>query len=236
MKALSRLAYQNSRKQAQNSALLAISYLTEAGSEHIPYVRKASFIVRRVSSCFGGDVLPPHCDTMDGPVVKAAKQALESGNVNLVLAYVPRRAERELKEAFEKTMQTRKVSVEARDLADYWFFETAVRLHREGEGAPYTGLKPAGLDWGPVVPRAEKAIEQGDPKEVVDFLKHAVEEELRERFKHITATKGYDVNDVAAAREHVEAMLGFELYSHHVYTNITHWEHGEQAEKGGHEH
>ena len=28
-----------------------------------------------------------HCDTMDGPVVKAAQRALETGNVNLVLIY-----------------------------------------------------------------------------------------------------------------------------------------------------
>jgi hypothetical protein len=29
--------------------------------------------------------MPPHCDTLDGPVVKAAKRALEAQNVNLIL-------------------------------------------------------------------------------------------------------------------------------------------------------
>ncbi len=127
--------------------------------------------------------MPPHCDTMDGPVVTAAKKALETGNVNLILPWVPKKAEDELKKAFEKALQARKLGKEAAEVADYWFFETAVRLHREGEGAPYTGLKPAGLDWGPVVPRAEKAIERGDSKEVIDFIVHAVEEELQRRFK-----------------------------------------------------
>jgi len=102
--------------------------------------------------------MPPHCDTLDGPIVKAAKMALSKGNVNLILPWVPKKAEGRLKKAFEKTLRVRKLGKQVRDLADYWFFETAVRLHREGEGAPYTELKPAGLDWGPVVRKAEKAI------------------------------------------------------------------------------
>ncbi|MGQ9691180.1 MAG: DUF6448 family protein [Thermoproteota archaeon] len=150
---------------------------------------------------------------MDGPVVTAARRALETGNVNLILPWVPKKAE-ELKKAFEKTLQVRKLGKEVAEVADYWFFETAVRLHREGEGAPYTGLKPAGLDRGPVVPRAEKAIERGDPKDVIDFIVHSVEEELQRRFKHAMERKKHDANDVDAAREYVQAMLGFVLYAH----------------------
>ncbi|MGQ9597663.1 MAG: DUF6448 family protein, partial [Thermoproteota archaeon] len=151
--------------------------------------------------------------SMDGPVVTAARRALETGNVNLILPWVPKKAE-ELKKAFEKTLQVRKLGKEVAEVADYWFFETAVRLHREGEGAPYTGLKPAGLDRGPVVPRAEKAIERGDPKDVIDFIVHSVEEELQRRFKHAMERKKHDANDVDAAREYVQAMLGFVLYAH----------------------
>ncbi len=99
--------------------------------------------------------MPPHCDTMDGPVVQAAGKALETANVNLVLPVAPKKVEDELKKAFDQTLRVRRESEEARELADRWFFETAVRLHREGEGAPYSGLKPAGLDWGPVVPKAD---------------------------------------------------------------------------------
>jgi len=43
--------------------------------------------------------MPPHCDTRDGPVVRAARVALETGNVNFVLIWVPESAENELKEA-----------------------------------------------------------------------------------------------------------------------------------------
>lgn len=178
--------------------------------------------------------MPPHCDTLDGPVVKVAKRALETGNVSLILPWAPERAEADLKKAFAETLRVRKLGTEAKDLADYWFFETAVRLHREGEGAPYTGLKAAGLDWGPVVPRAEKAIEQGTAREVIEFLTHTVEEELQERFKHAIALKKYDENNVAAARAYVQAMLGFVLYSHHLYAFVKGG--GEHGEEGMREH
>ena len=182
--------------------------------------------------------MPPHCDTMDGPVVKAARAALEKGNVNLILPWAPKKAEGEIKKAFERTVRVRKLGKEATELADYWFYETVVRLHREGEGAPYTGLKPAGLDWGPVVPQAEKAIEQGNASEVVTFLAHTIEEELQERFKHAMAKKKYPADNVDAAREFVHAYLGFVLYSHHVYTSVKGGgEHDEAQEgMGKHEH
>jgi len=180
--------------------------------------------------------MPPHCDTLDGPVVKAAKRALESGNVRLILPWAPKKAEEELTTAFNRALQVRKKGKEAAELADYWFFETAVRLHREGEGAPYTGLKPAGLDWGPVVPRAEKAIELGNPKDAIGFLSHALEEELQKRFKHAMVKKKYDEDDVEAARAYVQAELGFVLFSHHLYTTITGAGEHEGEGMGGHEH
>jgi hypothetical protein len=173
---------------------------------------------------------------MDGPVVATTKRALEKGNANLILPWVPKKAEVELKRAFEKTLRARKLGKDAAEVADYWLFETAVRLHREGEGASYTGLKPAGLDWGPVVPRADKAVETGDAKEVIEFLSRAVEAQLHDRFHHAMAKKKHDENDVAGAREYVQAMLGFVLYSHRLYTYITGAKAHREEVEGGHEH
>jgi hypothetical protein len=161
--------------------------------------------------------MPPHCDTRDGPVVKAAKKALETGNVNYILIWIPVESEPELKAAFERTLRIRKEGSEVRDLADDWFFETAIRLHRAGEGAPYTGMKPAGLDEGPVVPRAEEAIRTEDPREVIQFILHTIEEDLKNRFGHILHTKKYDVDDVKAGRAYIQAYINFVVYSHHLY-------------------
>ena len=180
--------------------------------------------------------MPPHCDTLDGPVVEAIRTALEKDNVNYILPWVPEKAEREVKKAFDKTKLARKQGKEAMEVADYWLYETVVRLHREGEGAPYTGLKPAGLDWGPVVPRAEKALESGNPKEVIDFIAHTAQEELEARFNRAMARKKYNINDVEAAREYVQAELGFVLFSHGLYAAIAgKGEHDEEGTKK-HEH
>jgi len=177
--------------------------------------------------------MAPHCDTMDGPLVKAARRALESGNVNLVLPWVSKEGEGEVREAFERALKVRKTGGEASDLADRWFFENAVRVHRAGEGAPYTGLKPAGLDWGPVVPRAEKAIAEGDADKVIDFITGVVRDDLKERFARVEAHKGFDENEVSAAREYVQAELGFVLFSHHLYEYVkSGGGHGEEGKHG----
>jgi len=178
--------------------------------------------------------MPPHCDTLDGPVVKAARKALDAGNVNLILPWVSQEGETEVKELFERALGVRAVGGQAAELADLWFFENVVRVHRAGEGAPYTGMKPAGLDWGPVVPRAEKAIAEGNADEVIGFVNGVVEDELRERFESVEAHKGYDENDVPAAREYVQAELGFVLFSHHLYSYVKSG--GGHGEEGEHEH
>jgi hypothetical protein len=162
---------------------------------------------------------------MDGPVVNAAEMALEMEDINYILPFVPQTAEDELKEAFRKTLSVRELSEEAGELADYWFFETAVRLHRKGEEKPYEGLKPAGLDWGPIISKAEKAIEDEDPGKVIDFLTGVLEDEIQKRFQRAISLKDHDINDISTAREYVNAMLGFVLYSHHIYKFIINSDH-----------
>jgi hypothetical protein len=157
---------------------------------------------------------------MDGPVVTAARQALESGNVNLILPYVPAGGEEELRAAFARVREARKAGGQARAVADLYFFETVVRIHRAGEGAPYTGLKPAGLDEGPVIPVAEEAIETGSLEALVRLLSESVGQELRRRFEHLMHLRGYPPEDVARARAYVEAALGLQVYSHHLYQAI----------------
>ena len=128
-----------------------------------------------------------------------SRKALEAQNVNLALAYVPENGSAEIRSAFEKV--TRKGDPSAREVADLYFFETVVRLHRAGEGAPYTGLKPAGLDEGPVIPVAEKAIETGSPDALINLLTDTLRQEVQHRFKHVLHLRGYAPDDVARARQ-----------------------------------
>lgn len=161
--------------------------------------------------------MPPHCDSLDGPVVTAARQALEAGDVDLVLPFVPAEGEAEVRAMFERVVPVRGLGPEARETADLLFFETVVRVHRAGEGAPYTGLKPAGVSVGPVIPLAERAVETGSSEQLADFLADALRWELATRLERVrTLAKGKE-RSVEDARRYVEAMLGYEVYSHHLY-------------------
>lgn len=163
--------------------------------------------------------MPPHCDTLDGPVVTEARKALEMGNVNLILPYVPKEGEAEVIRTFEQVIKVRKDAA-ARDLADRYFFETVVRIHRMGEGAPYTGIKPAGLSEGPVIPVAEKAIASGSPDELINVLSAILKEEVTHRLHHMLHLKENAGKSVDDAREYVEAMLGLQVWSHSIYERM----------------
>jgi len=158
-----------------------------------------------------------HCDAMDGPVVTAAQKALETGNVNLVLIWVTGDAEAEIKKAFEKPFTVRKLRPEAMALADMYFFETLVRVHRAGEGAPYTGLKPAGQDLGPAIPAVDKAIENESADMLLKLVTGTVEDGIIEKFEHALAKKHFDVNNVEAGREYVKAYVVFMHYAKGIY-------------------
>ena len=161
--------------------------------------------------------MPPHCDSLDGPVVRAARRALDASNVALVLPYAPKAAEREIIDAFEKVVQARRANALCREVADQYFFETVVRLHRAGEGAPFTGLKPAGLDVGPIIPIAEKAIESENAAPLEEALVAALREQVAERFHHLGHLRGGAERGVEGARSYVQAMLGLQVWAHGLY-------------------
>lgn len=161
--------------------------------------------------------MPPHCDSLDGPVVTAARDAIAKEDVDLILPFVKQDGEDEIRAAFDLTLKARSHGPEARQLADRFFFETAVRVHRAGEGAPYTGLKPAGLDVGPVIPVAERAIASGSPKDLIEFLTAAVRSEVTARFDAMLTAKKQALGTVDDERKYVEAMLGLEVWSHKLY-------------------
>ena len=157
-----------------------------------------------------------HCDTLDGPVVMAARKALAESKVNLVLVWVQKHDEAEIKRAFEQTLAVRKLNAEARDLADMYFFETLVRVHRAGEGAPYTGLQPAGAPGG-AIPAADSAIESGKLGPVSKLLAGVIEEGLHKRFEEVQALKKFKEDDVAAGRRYVAAYVKFVHYVEGVH-------------------
>ena len=158
-------------------------------------------------------MMPPHCDAIDGPIVQAARRALDADDVELILPFVYEEGGAEVGEAFAKTVEARKAGGVSAEVADRWFFETAVRVHRAGEVAPYTGLKPAGLDQGRVIPVAERAIETGSPDELVSMLTDIVAHEAKERFDRVMALQPHARENLRHAREYTSEMLGLQVWA-----------------------
>jgi hypothetical protein len=157
-----------------------------------------------------------HCDTLDGPVVAAARKALDTGNVNLVLIWVQKRDEAEIRNHFQKTVAVRKTSAQAQELADMYFFETLVRIHRAGEGAGYTGLKPAGKIEPPIA-AADKALETGKLESVARLVSERMERGLHRQFEEVMKNKKYNPNDVAGGRAFASAYVEYTHYVERLY-------------------
>lgn len=176
-------------------------------------VRNASTIavISFIALIFFTKMAYAHCDTLDGPVVMTAKKALEKGDVTPVLKWVKKEHEAEIREMFGKTLAVRTKGADAKELADMYFFETLVRIHRAGEGAPYTGLKPAGkLDFG--IAQADKSLETGSADELIKTITNQAGEGIRKRFAHAMEKKKDADKSVDAGREFVEAYVEFLHY------------------------
>ena len=127
--------------------------------------------------------------------------------MNLVLIWVVKAAKPEISEAFQKTVAVRSLNRQAKELADMYFFETLVRIHRAGEGEPYTGLKPAWRDLGPAIPTADEALESRKLEPLIKLLTQEMHESVRRNFENVLARKDYQANDVDAGREYVNAYV-----------------------------
>lgn len=158
-----------------------------------------------------------HCDGIDGPVVNAARAALERGDVRLAFPWVRTADEVEVRSSFDRAMAVRKLGPDARELADRSFFETVVRVHRAGEGAPYTGLQPAGRDLGPAIPAADRAIANGSLNRLLPEIRESIDRGIRERFEHVRAASKFKPEDVEAGRAYVKAYVEFIHYVERVH-------------------
>jgi len=153
-----------------------------------------------------------HCDTMDGPVVSAARVALQKRDITPVLMWVKEQHEKEIRSAFDRTLSMRASGKEQQQLADNHFFETLVRLHREGEGEPYTGLKPAGSDIPAIVKASDEAIESGSVEEVREHIVSQIDQGIEKRFSKTVEKKHHAAESVRQGREYVESYVEFMHY------------------------
>jgi hypothetical protein len=158
-----------------------------------------------------------HCDTMDGPVVAAAAAALRAGDIVPVLAWIKPEHENDVRSAFLKTLEVRKQGGLAKEVADAYFFETVVRLHRMGEGEPYTGIKPAGTPLHPAVASAERALSTGSAHQLRTELNEKLSAAVAEKFNRVMEARRHQQESVEAGRAYVAAYVEFMHFVEQMY-------------------
>lgn len=182
------------------------------------FARIIAVIVVGISGWFAPGGAAAHCDTLDGPVVSTARAALEKGDVTPVLKWVRKEDEPAIREQFKKTLAVRSKGPEAGELADRYFFETLVRIHRAGEGAPYTGLQPAGSVEPPIA-AADKALESGSANSLVKMIADAAAKGIHERFARVAEARKHADESVEAGRKFVEAYVDYTHYVERLYND-----------------
>ena len=179
-----------------------------------------------LAAIFAAGAVFAHCDTLNGPVIPEAKAALAAGDVTPVLKWIKPGNEAEIRAAFAKAVAVRGQSPEAQELADQYFLETLVRLHRAGEGAPYTGLKDEPVE--PIVALADGALDSGSADEMIGKITGHVSHAIREKFDRALEARKHKDDSVEAGREYVEAYV--------AYVHFVEGIHAAVMATGGHAH
>jgi len=177
-------------------------------------------IVAMVSGLAVPAIVLAQYDAMDGPIVKDAQAAISKGDVTGVLKWVLKENEEEVRKAFARTMTVRNKGLEARDLADDYFFETVVRLYCQGTGQLYTGLKPAGQSIPPEMTEADKALDAGKVDDLAKKIASAVEEALRQRFAEASDARKQKDSSAEAGRTYAAAYMRLVNFIGDIYLVI----------------
>lgn len=145
----------------------------------------------------------------NGPVMRAAKMALETGNVDYILIWVPEESANTLKNLLEKTCCERTTRRKARNHSVEWYMQTINRLHSEYFRPHDLNISTKTAEERRTILQVEKACETGNFDEIATVMQVTSDEEIRRRFNEVLDKSDYDVDNIAAGRAYVSAFTDF---------------------------
>jgi len=135
-----------------------------------------------------------------------------------VLKWVRHEDEAEIKAAFARATAVRDKGPEAKALGERYFLETLIRVHRAGEGAPYTGLKDEPVE--PIAAMADKALADGSAEDMTGKIAAHMSSAIREKFDRVRAAAKNKDTSVEAGRAFVEAYVDYTHYLEALHAAI----------------
>ncbi len=162
----------------------------------------ASLFAFAASPAFG------HCDSESGPIIPLIRQSLDNGNITPLLKWLPAENEAEIKDLFSRVRALRAQSNDAKEIADQLFIETFIRLHRAGEGEPFTGIKKT-ADVPPIFAEVDRALKSGKVDSLSIKIAATVREKIVTLFNRALQLSKHQDESVDAGREYVEAYVAY---------------------------
>jgi hypothetical protein len=145
----------------------------------------------------------------NGPVMRAAKMALETGNADHILIWVPEESENTLKNLLEKTCCERTTQRKARNHSIEWYLQTINRLHSEYYRPHDLNISTKTPEERKTILLVERACETGNFDEIATVMQITSDEEIRQRFNDVLNKSNYDMDNIAAGRAYVSAFTDF---------------------------
>lgn len=165
--------------------------------------------------------MPQNYEITDGTVLKAAQMALDTGNVNYILIWIPEASEKTLKNLFESTFCKLRSGKDVKGVAVNWYYNTVKRIHRANKRMFFERLKPSGFDERKVIVKVKKAIQTGNCDELIGIIPEILEDDFRNRFYHVMKKKNHDTNNIVDGRTYVAALTDFIIYLYDISACIT---------------
>lgn len=203
-----------------NAIIIQIKRIKETASLNL----KRTIVVTLLAAfSLGGMPLFAHCDSYDGPVIKDAVKALESNNVSLILKWIDKEQESEVVSLFNKTYNLSTGDKQVYEIVKKHFYKTLVRLHRETEGASFTGLKPSGTTKQ-IILMSDKAIETEEVDNLVRLLNDHLNKAIHEKYHKVAALSKVKDSSPEQGREYVKAYIDYTHTLEAVHDIIEHSE------------
>lgn len=169
--------------------------------------RKATLLLGLLTLFFGVPA-QAHCDSYDGPVIQDAYRALEQEDIRFIMKWIAKDQEEPLEKLFHKTVNLKGGDPEIYGIVETHFLETLVRLHRETEGAPYTGLKPAGSAT-PIVQMADRSLAELEVTPLLSNLERHIRAVIVEKYEKVAALHRVKDDSIAQGRAYVAAYVDY---------------------------
>jgi Family of unknown function (DUF6448) len=155
----------------------------------------------------------------DGPVTKAARESLETGNASCILIWIPEESENTLKNLLERACCARSTRQDGLNRTAEWYFETVNRLHVAGHGLNNLSISTKTPEEKAIILLVQRACESGNFEDIATGIPDAPAGELRQRFEDLMKKRdSYCEDNCIAGRRYVSAFVDFITFVNNLHS------------------